>query len=132
MKIHIYNNARSFIVSYWNEDASWEDPNPYSIIDAAVEAADNEIDVRQQALGAHIIDAETGKIYVTCYRDENDIPEEDYGVLDDYALDCLDHMDDADDDYWDDGCPIDDVDESNYDPYAGCDMYEVEPMDFGW
>jgi hypothetical protein len=22
------------------------------------------------------------------------------------------------------------VDESNYDPYAGCDMYEVEPFDY--
>lgn len=128
MKIHIYNNARSFIVSYWNDDASWEDPNPYSTIDAAVKAAKNEIDVRQQALGAHILDTETGEIYVTCYWDEDDIPEEDYG--------------DWDSDYWDDGCPnedasylgedgyaLDDVDESNYDPYAGCDMYEVESFD---
>lgn len=37
-----------------------------------------------------------------------------------------------DDHYWDDESPIDDVDESNYDPYTGCDVYEVEPMDFGW
>lgn len=105
MKIHIYNSARSFIVSYWNDDAAWEDNNPYSTIDAAMEAAENEIDVRQQAIGAHIIDAETGEIYITCTWDESDIPEEDYG-------------------YWDD-----DVDESFYDPYAGCDMYEVEPFD---
>ena len=47
------------------------------------------------------------------WLDEDDTLEEDYGVLDDYALDCLDHMDDADNDYWDDGCPIDDADESN-------------------
>lgn len=107
MKINIYNNARSFIVSYWNDDSEWEDAYPYSTIDAAMEAAKNEIDVRQQAIGAHIIDVETGEIYVTCTWDENDIPEEDYGP-------------------WDD-----DVDESNYDPYAGCDMYEVEPFDFG-
>lgn len=26
----------------------------------------------------------------------------------------------------------DDVDESNYDPYAGCDMYDFEPMDWDW
>ena len=92
MKINIYNSARSFTVYYWNDDAEWEDACPYSTIDAAVEAA-------------HIIDTETGEIYVTCTWDENDIPEEDYG-------------------------PWDDVDESNYDPYAGCDMYEVEPFDF--
>ena len=131
MKINIYNSARSFIVCYWNDDSEWEDAYPYSTIDAAVEAAKNEIDVRQQALGAHIIDAETGEIYVTCTWDENDIPEEDYPSWDD--------------DYWDDGCPIedtgylgedgyalDDVDESNYDPYAGCDMYEVEPIDYDY
>ena len=133
MKIHIINNARSFIVSYWNDDASWEDPNPYSTIDAAVAAAENEIDVRQQAIGAHILDTETGEIYVTCYWDDSTIPEED----DPYDVEWDDH-------YWDDGCPIedasylgedgyalDDVDESNYDPYAGCDMFEVEPFDFG-
>jgi len=135
MNIHIYNNARSFTVCYWNDDSEWEDACPYSTIDAAVEAARNEIDVRQQALGAHIIDAETGEIYVTCTWDENDIPEEDYGPQD---IEWDDH-------YWDDGCPIedagylgedgyalDDVDESNYDPYAGCDMYEVEPLDYGY
>lgn len=109
MKIHIVNNARSFIVSYWNDNSEWEDAYPYSTIDAAVEAAENEIDVRQQALGAHIIDAETGEIYATCYWDEKDIPEEDYPA-------------------WDD-----DVDESNYDPYAGCDVFdlgfEYEPLD---
>lgn len=106
MKINIYNSARSFTVCYWNDDAEWEDACPYSTIDAAVEAARNEIDVRQQAIGAHIYDTETGELYVTCHWDEDDIPEEDYGP-------------------WDD-----DVDESNYDPYAGCDVFEVEPYDF--
>ena len=48
----------------------------------------------------------TGEIYATCSWDEDDIDEEDYPS-------------------WDD-----DVDESNYDPYAGCDMYEVEPFDY--
>lgn len=115
MKIHIYNNARSFIVSYWNDDSEWEDACPYSTIDAAMEAAKNEIDVRQQAIGAHIIDAETGEIYVTCTWDDNEIPEEDYGPQD---IEWDDHY-------------YDDVDESNYYPYAGCDLYEVEPFDFG-
>ena len=114
MKIHIYNSARSFIVCYWNDDSDWEDACPYSTIDAAMEAAKNEIDVRQQAIGAHIIDTETGEIYVTCTWDENDIPEED----DPYDTEWDDH-------YWDDVCHVDDVDESFYDPYAGCDMYEI-------
>lgn len=26
----------------------------------------------------------------------------------------------------------DEVDESNYDPYAGCDVYDFEPMDWDW
>lgn len=103
MKISIYNSARSFLVCYWNDDSEWEDANPYSTIDAAMEAAENEIDVRQVAIGAHIIDAETGEIYVTCYWDDNSIPEEDYG-------------------------PWDDVDESNYDPYAGCEVFEIDSM----
>ena len=114
MKIHIINNARSFIVSYWNDEASWENACPYSTIDAAVAAAENEIDVHQQAIGAHILDTETGEIYVTCYWDDSTIPEED----DPYDVEWDDH-------YWDDGCPIDDVDESNYDPYAGCDVFEI-------
>ena len=85
MKIHIINNARSFIVSYWNDDASWEDPNPYSTIDAAVAAAENKIDVRQQAIGAHILDTETGEIYVTCYWEDESVPEEDCGAWDDWG-----------------------------------------------
>ena len=128
MRINIYNSARSFTVCYWNGDSEWEDACPYSTIDAAVEAAKNEIDVRQQAMGAHIVDTETGEIYVTCTWDENDIPEEDYGDWDDngpYDVEWDDH-------YWDDGCPNDDVDESNYDPYAGCDMYEVEPFGYDY
>jgi len=105
MKIHVLNNARSFLVMYWNDNGSeWEDAFPYSTIDEALAAAENEIDNRCQANGAHIIDADTGEIYITCYYDEN----EDYP---DYN---------------------DDVDESNYDPYAGCDMYDFEPFDGSW
>ena len=62
--------------------------------------------MRQQAISAVIWDTMTGEIYATCSWDEDDIAEEDYPI-------------------WDD-----DVDESNYDPYAGCDMYEVEPFDY--
>ena len=28
--------------------------------------------------------------------------------------------------------PPDDVDESNYNPYTGCDEYECTPLDEGW
>ena len=107
MNIHIYNYARSFIVSYWNDESEWEDACPYSTIDAAVEAAKNEIDVRKQALAAHIYDAETGELYVTCTSDDMVQSEEDLSE-------------------WDD------VDESNYDPYLGCDVYETEPMCDMW
>ena len=43
---------------------------------------------------------------------------------------CLENVEEECDDFaafwdgWDD-----DVDESNYDPYSGCDVYEVEPFD---
>ena len=78
----------------------------------------------------------------------DDVAEEDPYYDDPYDIEWDDHYydyGDWDSDYLDDGCPIedtgylgedgyalDDVDESNYDPYAGCDMYEVEPLDFGW
>ena len=85
MNIHIYNYARSFIVAYWNDDSEWEDACPYSTIDAAVEAARNEIDVRQQAISAAIWDADTGEVYMVCGFDEEDIAEEDYGAWDDWG-----------------------------------------------
>lgn len=107
MNIHIYNFARSFSITYWTDDKEWEDPFCYSNIDAAVAAAKEEIDVRQQALAAHIYDTETGELYVTCTWDDGTVPEEDYPE-------------------WDD------VDESNYDPYLGCDTYEMEPMCDMW
>lgn len=133
MKVNFENHYNCCVTLCNEDDGLYDAPAPFEDINAALAYCEEEIDVRQQAISAVIWDTMTGEVYATCGFDEDDIPEEDYGVLDDYALDCLDHMDDADDDYWDDGCPIDDdVDESNYDPYAGCDMYEVEPLDFGW
>ena len=133
MKVNFENHYNCSVTLCDENDNIYDAPAPFEDINAALAYCEEEIDVRQQAISAVIWDTLTGEVYATCGFDEENIPEEDYGVLDDYALDCLDHMDDADDDYWDDGCPIDDdVDESNYDPYAGCDMYEVEPMDFGW
>ena len=118
MKINLYNSASSYSVSLCAEDDDLYDaPAPFENINDALAYCEEEIDVRQQAISAIIWDTLTGELYVTCGRDEIDTPEEDYSEL--Y------------DDYWDDGCPNDDVDESFYDPYTGCDMYEVEPFDFG-
>jgi hypothetical protein len=128
MNIHIYNYARSFSITYWTDDKEWEDPFCYSNVDDAVAAAKEEIDVRQQAFAAHIYDTETGELYVTCTSDNTASSEEDHSEWDDddpYDVEWDDY-------YWDDGCPIDDVDESNYDPYLGCDVYETEPMCDMW
>ena len=131
MKINLYNFATSYSVTLCNEDDGiYDAPAPFNDINAALDYCEEEIDVRQQAISAVIWDTLTGEIYVTCGFDEDDTPEEDDPEWDD--------------DYWDDGCPnedasylgedgyaLDDVDESFYDPYTGCDMYEVEPFDFG-
>ena len=101
MNIHIYNNATSFAIIYWDDAHEWEDDG-FSTIDDALSAVHTEIDERQQALGAHIIDAHTGDIYITCYWDDGSVPEEDYDPWDE-AADCED---------WD-------VLEMGFDPYEG-------------
>ena len=117
-----FENKYNCSVTFCNEDDGiYDAPAPFEDINAALVYCEEEIDVRQQAISAVIWDTLTGEVYATCGFDENDIPEED----DPYDMEWDDH-------YWDDGCPIDDVDESNYDPYAGCDMYEVEPLDYGY
>ena len=117
-----FENHYNCSVTFCNEnDDLYDAPTTFEDINAALAYCEEEIDVRQQAISAVIWDTLTGEVYATCGWDENSIPEED----DPYDTEWDDH-------YWDDGCPIeDDVDESNYDPYAGCDMYEVEPFDFG-
>lgn len=119
MKINLCNSAKSYSVTLCAEDDGMYDaPAPFDDINTALAYCEEEIDVRQQAISATIWDTLTGEVYVTCGWDEDDIAEEDYSSWND--------------DYWDDGCPNDDIDESNYDPYAGCDMYEVEPIDYGY
>lgn len=118
MKINLYNSAKSYSVTLCAEDDGiYDAPASFEDINAALAYCEEEIDVRQQAISATIWDTLTGEVYVVCGEDnaEDDDP---------YDTEWDDH-------YWDDGCPIDDVDESNYDPYAGCDVYEVEPFDFG-
>jgi len=122
MKVDFANHYNCCVTFCNEDDGMYDAPAPFEDINAALAYCKEEIDVRQQAISAVIWDALTGEVYATCGFDEEDIPEED----DPYDVEWDDH-------YWDDGCPIDDdVDESFYDPYAGCDMYEVEPLDFGW
>lgn len=113
MKINIYNTKPCKVTFCNKDDGLYDAPYPFDNLNAALAYCEEEIDVRQQAISAAIWDADTGEVYAVCGWDEDDTTEED-------------------DDYWDDGCPIDDVDESNYDPYAGCDMYEVEPFGYDY
>ena len=70
----------------------------------------NSLDCPAESIA--IIDVETGEILQQWETASDDDP---------YEIEWDDH-------YWDDGCPIDNVDESNYDPYTGCDMYECDSM----
>ena len=132
MKVDFANHYNCCVTFCNEDDGLYDAPTIFEDINAALAYCKAEIDIRQQAISAVIWDTMTGEVYATCDWDEEDIPEEN----DPYDVEWDDHYydyGDWDSDYLDDGCPIDDdVDESNYDPYAGCDMYEIEPMDFGW
>ncbi len=105
MKINIYNTKPCKVTFCNEDDGIYDAPYSFDDLNSALAYCEEEIDVRQQAISAAIWDADTGEVYAVCGFDEDDIAEEDYFP--------------------------DDVDESNYDPYAGCDMYEVESFDFG-
>lgn len=121
MKVDFANHYNCSVTLCDENDGIYDAPTTFEDINAALAYCEEEIDVRQQAISAAIWDADTGEVYAVCGFDEDDIAEED----DPYDTEWDDH-------YWDDGCPIDDVDESNYDPYAGCDMYEVEPFGYDY
>lgn len=128
MKVNFANHYNCSVTFCNEDDGMYDAPAPFEDINAALAYCEEEIDVRQQAISAVIWDTVSGEVYATCGFDENDIPEEDDPSWDDddpYDVEWDDH-------YWDDGCPIDDVDESNYDPYAGQDVFETEPIDYGW
>jgi hypothetical protein len=136
MKVFIYNNAKCGATA-WNDDVTYDAPCDFANINEAIAWLEDEIDFKQVATGGSVYDAETGELYVSCSVDDGDNSEVDYA---DWNSDYLDESSPAEDDpydvewddhYWDAGCAVDDVDESNYDPYAGCDMFEVEPFDFG-
>lgn len=137
MKVNFENHYNCCVTLCNEDDGLYDAPAPFEDINAALAYCEEEIDVHQQAISAVIWDALTGEVYATCGFDEEDIPEEDYPAWDDDDVaEDPDHDDpydvEWDDHYWEDVCHVDDVDESFYDPYAGCDMYEVEPIDFGW
>ena len=131
MKVFIYNNAKCG-ASAWNDDVAYDAPCDFANINEAIAWLEEEIDFKQVATGGSVYDAETGELYVSCSADDGDTSDDAY---EDYS--------EWDDNYWDDGCPIedpvdwnsdylDDVDESNYDPYAGCDLFEVEPFGYDY
>ena len=119
MKINIYNTKPCKVTFCNEDDGIYDAPYPFDDLNAALAYCEEEIDVRQQAISAAIWNADTGEVYATCGFDEDDIVEEDYPAYDE-------------DFGWDVGCAADDVDESNYDPYTGCDMYEVEPFGYNY
>lgn len=104
MKINIYNSNPCGVTFCGYNNGIYDAPHTFEDVNAALVYCEEEIDVRQQAMSATIWDVNTGVIYATC--GEDDEPDEDY-----YP---------------------DDVDESNYDPYLGCDVYETEPFCDMW
>ena len=105
MKVDFANHYNCSVTLCDENDGIYDAPTTFEDINAALAYCEEEIDVRQQAISAVIWDTMTGEVYATCGFDEDDIPEEDYFP--------------------------DDVDESNYDPYAGCDMYDFCDFDGG-
>ena len=111
MKVFIYNNAKCGATA-WNDDVTYDAPCDFANINEAIAWLEEEIDFKQVATGGSVYDVETGELYVSCSVDDGNTSEEDYSEWDD--------------NYWDD------VDESNYDPYAGCDLFEVEPFGYDY
>lgn len=106
MKVDFANHYNCSVTLCDENDGIYDAPTTFEDINAALAYCEEEIDVRQQAISAVIWDTMTGEVYATCGFDEDDIAEEDYFP--------------------------DDVDESNYDPYAGCDMYETYDIGGEW
>ena len=99
MKVDFANHYNCSVTLCDENDGIYDAPTTFEDINAALAYCEEEIDVRQQAISAVIWDTMTGEVYATCGFDEDDIEEEDYFP--------------------------DDVDESAYDPYMGCDFYET-------
>lgn len=84
MKIHIEHFASSYSITFHTEDSEYDVEN-FTSLDAALAYAQEEIDVRCQAVFASIWDSNTGEVYASCSWDNESIPEEDYGAWDDWG-----------------------------------------------
>ena len=108
MKIHIEHFASSYSITFHSDESEYDVEN-FGSLDAAIAYAQEEIDVRCQAIFAIIWDSNTGEVYASCSWDDESIPEEDYPDYDE-------------DNYWDDGCPVEDWgynEDEGFDPYLG-------------
>ena len=121
MKVFIENYASSFGVALMTEDGKeYYAPTYFSNINDALAFCEDEIDNRLQAVSGVVFNADTGELYATCHADNYD-----GDGIEDYT-DCTEY-----EECWPEDFP-DDVDETFYDPYAGCDMYETCDFDGGW
>lgn len=81
MRVHIEHFASSYSITFHTEDSEYDVEN-FTSLDAALAYAEEEIDVRCQALFASIWDSNTGEVYASCSWNDESIPEEDYGDWD--------------------------------------------------
>lgn len=84
-------------ITFSDDCHSWEAPFDFHSINDALAYAENEIDVRLQALHASIWDTQTGELYVTCSAEGAEDPEEENDFSD-----------------WDYN------EDMGFDPYMGC------------
>lgn len=87
MRIHVYNYATSFGVTLRSENNDYDAPYYFSTIDDAIAYAEEEIDVRLQAIGASIYDANTGELYMECYKEDPEDEQSDYEDWEDQYAD---------------------------------------------
>ena len=79
-------------ITFSDDCHTWEAPFDFHSINDALAYAENEIDVRLQALHASIWDTKTGELYVTCSADHVEEDEEedcdpDWGYNEDMGFD---------------------------------------------
>ena len=93
-----FNFDGKYGIYFYGDDHSWDAGTAFDSLDTALAYCERQIDDFQQAYFANVYSLETGEIIAKCAWET---PEDE-----------------------DDFC--DDVDESNYDPYIGCDFYDCD------
>lgn len=81
MRVHIEHFATSYSITFHSDESEYDVEN-FGSLDDALAYAEEEIDVRCQAIFATIWDSNTGEVYASCSWDDESIPEEDYGDWD--------------------------------------------------